>query len=775
MASTDDHIKREAVAYALQVVPGGKGRGGTRGASEAARLYGFAQRTVSTWIRSNKYHTPDAIFETADTAPTYTATSAGEKGLQTGSVSGLSFTGEVALGTNGFSSTHPHEGGFSGSLLWCGRIEGDQSHTAPQSGNTLTSWAPLMSQGHGNLTTEYAHCLNYENKCTPMKVDLHPFPQNNVTDAFKAEVLNYAHEVVPGGKGKGGSRGISEAARKYGLKTETIYFWMQDEENREPKPARKTDALKTLIDVMEESTKYEIENAPAVVEKEPSSENQAYNTRRVKGKIPEELKNEIVNYALEVLPDGKGKGNTRGAFAAARKYGLAQQTVHTWVQNAVYLKSDRTSITEDLKKEAVQFALQVVPDGKSKGGTRGAYEASRKFSVSHMAVRSWMKEAAFIGKSAGQNVSAQRSNKRAKASRKSSTPVAGKSDWKEGFRTEQNQKNESMYYNLEEDELMDSCPDSSEDPLMCSEDLGLEEAETAESDEDIKFNTTSKYIERVEIEGLSAYDIEREPRKKLDPSGEVLASLRAIRGELSCPICFRVMRETVVVKQCLHRFCSQCIQKSLRVARKECPICRIPIASRRFLRSDNDFDKLITIFFPDLDAYEALIDKTTEDFNRMHNMHNGFTEYFLKKNGPFKKRRRKETIVQEPSEEILEEVASVSYNFDGTPDSESNKDNKMEEADDASEKDQLEELNEAKKSNIQLLKEKEQAVLQIAELQEANSLLVLEKESLLRELDALKLLRTQTEKATLCRCFQTCVCQEIPVINILPGETKEMV
>ena len=48
---------------------------------------------------------------------------------------------------------------------------------------------------------------------------------------------------------------------------------------------------------------------------------------------------------------------------------------------------------------------------------------------------------------------------------------------------------------------------------MCSEDLGLEEAETAESDEDIKFNTTSKYIERVEIEGLSAYDIEREPRK----------------------------------------------------------------------------------------------------------------------------------------------------------------------------------------------------------------------------------------------------------------------
>lgn len=47
--------------------------------------------------------------------------------------------------------------------------------------------------------------------------------------------------------------------------------------------------------------------------------------------------------------------------------------------------------------------------------------------------------------------------------------------------------------------------------------------------------------------------------------------------------------------QCLHRFCSDCIEKSLRWVKKECPTCRKPCPSRRSLRRDAVFDSLIEL------------------------------------------------------------------------------------------------------------------------------------------------------------------------------------
>ncbi|KAG6420693.1 hypothetical protein SASPL_117230 [Salvia splendens] len=55
---------------------------------------------------------------------------------------------------------------------------------------------------------------------------------------------------------------------------------------------------------------------------------------------------------------------------------------------------------------------------------------------------------------------------------------------------------------------------------------------------------------------------------------------------------------------CLHRFCKECIDKSMRLGNKECPACRMHCASRRSLRDDLLFDKLISSLFPDLDLYE---------------------------------------------------------------------------------------------------------------------------------------------------------------------------
>ena len=56
--------------------------------------------------------------------------------------------------------------------------------------------------------------------------------------------------------------------------------------------------------------------------------------------------------------------------------------------------------------------------------------------------------------------------------------------------------------------------------------------------------------------------------------------------------------------ECLHRFCQDCIETYLRQGQKECPKCRVKVSSRRALRADPAFDKMIQTFYPDIDAYE---------------------------------------------------------------------------------------------------------------------------------------------------------------------------
>ncbi|CAK9181840.1 unnamed protein product [Ilex paraguariensis] len=56
--------------------------------------------------------------------------------------------------------------------------------------------------------------------------------------------------------------------------------------------------------------------------------------------------------------------------------------------------------------------------------------------------------------------------------------------------------------------------------------------------------------------------------------------------------------------ECLHRFCRECIDKSMRLGNNECPACRTHCASRRSLRDDPNYDALISALYPDIDSYE---------------------------------------------------------------------------------------------------------------------------------------------------------------------------
>ncbi|KAK3015889.1 hypothetical protein RJ639_005716 [Escallonia herrerae] len=56
--------------------------------------------------------------------------------------------------------------------------------------------------------------------------------------------------------------------------------------------------------------------------------------------------------------------------------------------------------------------------------------------------------------------------------------------------------------------------------------------------------------------------------------------------------------------ECLHRFCRECIDKSMRLGNNECPACRTRCATRRSLRDDPNYDALIAVLYPDIDKYE---------------------------------------------------------------------------------------------------------------------------------------------------------------------------
>ena len=79
------------------------------------------------------------------------------------------------------------------------------------------------------------------------------------------------------------------------------------------------------------------------------------------------------------------------------------------------------------------------------------------------------------------------------------------------------------------------------------------------------------------------------PRILVEGDGEGdyidLALFQKIKeAALLCPVCFDVFKHPVNVRQCLHKFCAQCIEDYNRKQKKECPGCRHQIGSRRYLR-----------------------------------------------------------------------------------------------------------------------------------------------------------------------------------------------
>ncbi|KAL3790862.1 hypothetical protein HJC23_004492 [Cyclotella cryptica] len=141
------------------------------------------------------------------------------------------------------------------------------------------------------------------------------------------------------------------------------------------------------------------------------------------------------------------------------------------------------------------------------------------------------------------------------------------------------------------------------------------------------YNPVSKWQEHVEVPGLTLFDIHREPRRaNIDPLARVRVQLKVLSPEFHCSVCLSYIKNTRIVKECLHRFCNDCIEKCLRIGKRECPQCRIHIPSRRSLRPDVNFDNLIKSIYGDIEKLEEYEEEEIEKLNRDRNAHNAYAE-----------------------------------------------------------------------------------------------------------------------------------------------------
>lgn len=120
----------------------------------------------------------------------------------------------------------------------------------------------------------------------------------------------------------------------------------------------------------------------------------------------------------------------------------------------------------------------------------------------------------------------------------------------------------------------------------------------------------------------------------------ILVKLVDVRKEVQCPICLGIIRKTRTVMECLHRFCRECIDKSMRLGNNECPACRTHCASRRSLRDDPNYDALIAALYPDIDKYEEEELAFHEDEkNRYKKIQASIAETFRRQSEALGKRR----------------------------------------------------------------------------------------------------------------------------------------
>lgn len=68
-----------------------------------------------------------------------------------------------------------------------------------------------------------------------------------------------------------------------------------------------------------------------------------------------------------------------------------------------------------------------------------------------------------------------------------------------------------------------------------------------------------------------------------------------LQKKLDCSICLEILKDPVCLKDCLHRFCSDCLDEHFKNGWRTCPLCRSNFVLKRNVKTDHLVKDIIDI------------------------------------------------------------------------------------------------------------------------------------------------------------------------------------
>uniref|UniRef100_A0A915A5C0 RING-type E3 ubiquitin transferase n=1 Tax=Parascaris univalens TaxID=6257 RepID=A0A915A5C0_PARUN len=92
---------------------------------------------------------------------------------------------------------------------------------------------------------------------------------------------------------------------------------------------------------------------------------------------------------------------------------------------------------------------------------------------------------------------------------------------------------------------------------------------------------------------LTAYERSRKPHQLRTGVDTRTVRIEWIANELTCGLCRKTIQNAMVIRNCMHRFCADCILPKIHTGTKKCPLCKKVLPKKTPLKSDANFDSVI--------------------------------------------------------------------------------------------------------------------------------------------------------------------------------------
>ncbi|WJX46062.1 RING-type E3 ubiquitin transferase [Trifolium repens] len=146
-------------------------------------------------------------------------------------------------------------------------------------------------------------------------------------------------------------------------------------------------------------------------------------------------------------------------------------------------------------------------------------------------------------------------------------------------------------------------PKNEAENQKCSHEESLEENEEIQQINNLQEQFENEVVESEQMHTSNIeedYDGKEEEEEEEEEEEYVEIDLSKLK-DLNCPICNGIIRKTKTIKECLHRFCRDCVDVYISKGNKKCPLCFTHFVDQSSIIYDKEYDVLIAALYPDIE------------------------------------------------------------------------------------------------------------------------------------------------------------------------------